>query len=484
MTQSHLPNSQCHALVTPRLKKANADPADPKNYRPISNLTFLSKVLERLVCQQLVAFLDQNKLLPSLQSAYRRGRSTETAVVKIISDILLAADRGEVTLLGLLDLSAAFDTVDHDILSDRLSKSFGIRGMVLAWIKSFLQDRSQTVVFNNQSSNKSAVSCGVPQGSVLGPILFLLYTADVIEIAKLHDVNVHSYADDTQLYVHTQVNQFAEQSAKLTTCITDIETWMTSNRLKLNTDKTQFTVLGTRHQLSKMTATTVLVKTNEIGISDDVTCLGVTIDREMTFAKHVRRLSSRCFYQLRQLRTIRHSLNEEVAKTLVHAFVVSRLDYCNSILSGVTKTNLAKFQSVQNAAARLVTKLWKFDHVTPALRDDLHWLPIQQRIDFKIGVLAYRCIHGTAPDYLAAMFKSVANDQGRRHLRSAAHGDVVVPRTRTKTFGPRSFAVHGPVTWNQLPLVVRNTELSVNCFRRELKTFYFRRAYVRDEARS
>ncbi len=233
-----------------------------------------------------------------------------------------------------------------------------------------------------------------------------------------------------------------------------------------------------------MTITTVSLQGNQIAISDDVTCLGVVIDSEMTFAAHVRRLSSRCFYQLRQLRTIRHSLNEDAVKTLIHAFVVTRLDYCNSILSGITKTQLNKLQSVLNAAARLVTKLRKFDHITPTLRDDLHWLPIKQRIDFKVGVIAYRCMCGIAPEYLTDMFTPVTNDLGRRHLRSAARGDVVVPRTRTKTLGPRSFAVYGPVIWNHLPSSIRHTELSLNCFRRESKTFYFRGAYLRDEARS
>lgn len=480
LTHSCLPLSQRHALVTPRLKKSNADPADMKNYRPVSNLTFISKVIERLVCRQLVAFLEKNRLLPGPQSAYRSGRSTETAVLKIISDAFLAADRGEVTLLGLLDLSAAFDTVDHDILCNRLSASFGIRGSVLAWIKSFLHGRTQTVIFNGETSMKSAVSCGVPQGSVLGPILFLLYTADVIEIANRHGVNVHSYADDTQLYVHTPANRIAEQSSKLTACITDIESWMCSNRLKLNTEKTQFTVFGSRYQLAKITTTSVSLKANQIDISNEVICLGVVLDQELTFAAHVRRLSSRCFYQLRQLRTIRHSLNEQAAKNLVHAFVVARLDYCNSVLSGVTKARIKELQSVLNAAARLVVRLKKFDHITSTLRDVLHWLPIQQRIDFKVAIMAYRCLHGTGPDYLTEMLNPVATDPGRHHLRSAAHGDIIVPRTKTKTFGPRSFAARGPTVWNRLPPNMRDLDLSLGSFRRELKTFYYCRAYTRD----
>ena len=354
LQEGTLPVSQRHALVTPGLKKANADPTDAKNYRPISNLTFISKVVERLVCRQLVSFLEKNGLIPSLQSTYRRGHSTETAVLKILSDILLAADRGEVTLLGLLDLSAAFDTVDHEILLDRLSTAFGIRSAALSWIKSFLQGRTQTVAFAGQQSSRSPVNCGVPQGSVLGPILFLLYTADVIGIARRHGLGVHSYADDTQLYLHTTAAALAEQTANLTTCITEINSWMTSYRLKSNTDKTQFLCAGTRQQLAKITTKSILLDGVSIELSDEVTLLGVVLDRELTFAPHIRRLSGRCFYQLRQLRTIRRTLTLDATKTLIHAFVTSRLDYCNGILPGVAAVHLRRLQSVLNAAAKLV----------------------------------------------------------------------------------------------------------------------------------
>jgi len=152
LREGMLPTSQRSAVVPPRLKKSGSDQADVCNYRPISNLTFMSKVVERLVCRQLVAYLEQNGLLPELQSAYRRGHSTETAVLKMVTDFLLAADRSEVTLLSLLDLSAAFDTVDHDILINRLYHSFGIRENALSWIKTFITGRTQRVRFGDQYS--------------------------------------------------------------------------------------------------------------------------------------------------------------------------------------------------------------------------------------------------------------------------------------------------------------------------------------------
>ena len=170
LQEGWLPVSQRHAFVRPIVKKDGLDPGDTKNYRPVSNLTFLSKLIERMVCQQLTAFLEKLDLLPRSQSGFRGKHSTETALLKVLSDILMAADIGMVSLLGLLDMSAAFDTVDHDILICRLEMSFGIKSTALAWLRSFLMKRTQQVVFNGQTSSKVIVASGVPQGSVLGTI--------------------------------------------------------------------------------------------------------------------------------------------------------------------------------------------------------------------------------------------------------------------------------------------------------------------------
>jgi len=201
------------------------------------------------------------------------------------------------------------------------------------------------------------------------------------------------------------------------------------------------------------------------------------IDQQLTFASHIGRLSARCFYQLRQLRVIRRTLTEEAAKTLVHAFIISRIDYCNSVLSDVSKVHLSKLQSVLHAAARLITRKQKYDHISATVRDYLHWLPIEQRIAYKISLITYKSLHNIAPDYLAELCKLVAADIGRSHLRSAARGDLIVPKTKTKTFGPRSFAASGPANWNKLAPDVRDITLSVDQFRRALKHILYVRAY-------
>jgi len=236
----------------------------------------LSKVVEKLVCHQLVSFFERLKILPTLQSAYRKNHSTETAVLKVITDVLRAADRGEVTLLCMLDLSCTFDTVHHGILLDRLRYAFGIQGMALSWIESFLQDRTQSVHIANQQLSIMKLVCGVPQGSVLGPILFLVYCADVTAIAHQHGVGVHSYTDDSQLYFHADISVVDDKVQQLLVCVEEISHWMNGNRLKINKDKTQFVWLGTPHQLSRIRCQKITLGGADIQISTEAICVLVS----------------------------------------------------------------------------------------------------------------------------------------------------------------------------------------------------------------
>jgi len=191
LAASCFPNGFKHAVVRPLLKRSGLDASDLKNYRPVSNLSFLSKLLERTVQNRLQEFLDSNDLMPVSQSAYRRDHSTETAVLKVQNDLMLAADDGQLSALCLLDLTAAFDTVDHELLLLRLERQFGLRGAVLQWFRSYLTGRTFQVVYDGCLSAIVHVLCSVPQGSVLGPRLFIAYTADLADKAAEHGVNFH-----------------------------------------------------------------------------------------------------------------------------------------------------------------------------------------------------------------------------------------------------------------------------------------------------
>ncbi|KAL9981312.1 hypothetical protein ACROYT_G009999 [Oculina patagonica] len=197
----------------------------------------------------------QNHIYPVLQSSYRAGHSTETALLKVMNDIMLGMNSKCVTLLVLLDLSAAFDSVNHGILINRLQNKVGLQGTVLNWFKSYLSNRSQRITISGTLSKCFNLDCGVPQGSCLGPLLFIIYSSQLFDVIEKHLPCVHCFADDTQLYLcfkpDSQVSQDVAMRA-MESCIADIRSWMISDRLLLNDDKTEMLLIGTQYQLNKL----------------------------------------------------------------------------------------------------------------------------------------------------------------------------------------------------------------------------------------
>ena len=229
-----MPDSFKHAVVRPLLKKQNMPPNELKNYRPVSNLPFLSKILEKVVLSQLKGHLLKYNLLDSHQSAYREFHNTETALLKVQNDLLCAADKSDISILALLDLSAAFDTIDHHILLERLRITMGLSGTVLSWFESYVTGRSQSVIVNCLQSSIFDVQFGVPQGSVLGPVLYTLYTTPLGKMIKEHNINYHMYADDTQLYKSVPFSDLQLLVQSIETCSGNVKKWMANNKLKMN----------------------------------------------------------------------------------------------------------------------------------------------------------------------------------------------------------------------------------------------------------
>ena len=232
------------AIVTPLLKKPGLDETDLKNFRPVSNLNFLSKILEKVVLGQVLKHVKSNGFDEVLQSAYKMHHSTETALLKVISDILDLVDDKNLCLLVLLDLTAAFDTIDHEILLNRLKKSFLVSGTVLTWFESYLTNRFYCVKVRNETSQNLPLKYGVPQGSVLGPVLFTMYTKPLSALIRKHSISYHLDADDTQLYGASDTENIHQLIHTTTHCIQNISSWMNINKLKLNEDKTDIIIFG------------------------------------------------------------------------------------------------------------------------------------------------------------------------------------------------------------------------------------------------
>ena len=275
--------------------------------------------------------------MTAFQLAYRKHHSTESALLNIHNDILLNMAKGSVKALTLLDLSAAFDTIDHTILLGRLNGYYGISELALGWFKSYLSGRTHSVKVGSTLSNPVALQYGVPQGSVLGPILFSLYTNPISSIIQSHSsINYHFYADDTQLYISlSPANFFTLQ--KLKNCLNDIQNFMFTNKLKLNPDKTEFILIGSKNNRKQLLPyLSINILGNQVPPAQSVKNLGVVFDSNFTFSDHVSQVIKSTRAHARDLYKICPLLDLKTSVLLANALVSSRLDYCNSLFLSLT----------------------------------------------------------------------------------------------------------------------------------------------------
>ena len=456
------------AVVTPLIKKSGLPHDDLSNYRPISNLSFISKLLERIVNNRITSHIDSFSVFTPFQSAYRKFHSTETALLRIENDILLAMDKQQVTALVLLDLSAAFDTVDHDILLHRLQCWFGISGSVLKFLSSYLSCRSQSILIDGISSSSLPLKTGVPQGSVLGPLLFILYTSPLANLISSMGLLYHLYADDTQLYVSFAASDKVDNLQKLSVALDKVHEWFTANRLSLNPGKTEYLLMGTWQQRQKVHEHKINFCGNVLKSVDSARNLGVIFDTSMSFKKQISKVCQISFMYIRQLRRIRPFLDRNSAIMLANALVSSRIDYCNSLYYDLPKASIERLQRVQNSLARVVVcSVRRTDHITPTLKT-LHWLPVEKRIEFKIASLTYKILSSNKPSYLDSL---ITQYKPVRSLRSADKQTLVIPTIKSAN-GRRSFSFASPTIWNSLPLDIRSTA-SLLSFRKKLKHHLF-----------
>jgi hypothetical protein len=452
------------------LKKGMTDSSTPASFRPIAKLPLLSKLIERIVSSQVRSYLNSHDLLPQEQSAYRPFHSTESAVLKVTSDILQFLDKGNLCLLTFLDFTAAFDTIDFSILCSRLAASFGIRGLVADWIRSFVCNRPHQVRLGSSTSSPSVSACGIPQGSVLGPLLFLLYASDIPAIIHSHKLRIHMYADDVVIYGSCSPSSAASLSSRISLCLDDVLRWCNSNRLLLNANKSQFLWCSSRPRVNSLSTSPIRIGSTSLTPATQVRFLGVYLDSTLSFHKHISNCVSTCFAILRLIRSIRSSVSFPVLRTLVSSLIIPRIDYCISCLSGVPSSQLSRLQSILNASARVLFGVSKFSSITPLLQD-LEWLPIKYRIQYRLAILVFSCRSSNAPQYLSSEVNDLSARPCCPNLRSSNKGGVVQPRTCRPTLGGRSFPAASSKVWNSLPRALWQLD-NVHTFKRQLKAHF------------
>ena len=408
--------------------------------------------------------LTKNNLHCPTQYGYKKNHSCETLLLKMIDDIMVAVDGKSGVVLLILDLSAAFDTVDHTKLLQILYSQFHISGNALKWLKAFLSGRSQRVKVGNVSSDSLDILFGVPQGSILGPLLFNLYCSSLSQAFSYSGFDCAGYADDN--FGYRAFPAFCSLSTLLNAlprCLSAINSWTASHFLKLNCDKTHVMVFGSKGFKSRANIPGWLNNSGVLcPLTNSTKVLGVHIDDKLSFDDHVSKVATSCYMALRNIFLIRKFLSKDSAATAIHAFVTSKLDMCDSLFFGMTQRNIAKLQHIQNLAACIVSG--NNSGISPeTLLKQLHWLTIEQRIHFKVLVLVFRCLNSSALFPLAVKLVLTCPLDMLLSCNSF---------TPTSTLGRRAFSYNAPRCWNALPRQLRVIPC-LETFKAQLKTHFF-----------
>ena len=445
----------------------SGDPADVTNYRPISVLPILSKIAERHVHNALYRFLSENDLIYTRQSGFRPRHSTETALIKVIDDLLLNLDNDCVSGMVLIDYRKAFDMIDHTLLLKKL-EVYGLSAETLQWFTSYLRNRRQLVKLGDNQSNVATVPHGIPQGSILGPLLFIVFINDLPFHVTSSTIDL--YADDTTLTSCANFSSIDRLEQNLNSSVAEIAEWAASNKLPINESKTKAILITGKRLPSKINYEMALtINGTELELVPSVKLLGLEIDSELSFNSHVEKLCKELSQRIGILKKIRSCLPMTQRLLFYNSMIRSVLHYVSSIWSSCDKENLGRVLKLQKRAARVISDA---DNQASSVKlfNRLQWLPFYEESKIAKCCVAYKRIKGKVPLYTEGSL--ILNSQQHNRATRCSNANFICPRFNRMTEGGRSFAVATCQLWTSLSLELRNS-VSLESFKNNYRNNLF-----------
>lgn len=471
LTTGQFPDLWRRAHIIPLPKVSN--PISANQFRPISILPFLSKVIESEVHRQVTEFLSKSNLFNSFQSGFRAGHSTTTALLKVTEDIRLNMENRLVTVLVLIDFSNAFNSVDHELLLTLLPRLM-LSSSVVTWFSSYLQGRRQAIRDGQVFSDWHNVEAGVPQGGILSPLLFSLF---INLLAPNIKCQYHMYADDLQLYSAVPIHEISNAIAALNLDLLRLQLWSDSYGISVNPNKCQAIVIGSSRQLVKINLLSLPSLTYNscvIRFTATVKDLGVIIDSNLSWSEHVKEISRKFFASFHSIIRLKNFLPVKTKIFLVNALLVPIIDYADVCFVDLNADQLNKLDRLLNTCIRFIFGLRKFDHVSE-FRAKLKWLPIRERRSVRILCLLYSILNNpVTPDYLKESFTYVS-DTHVRELRSSSNLLLAFPAHDT-SFRGNSFTVAAVRLWNALPTEIKKTT-SKDAFKHQIRSYFIKKYF-------
>ena len=414
------------------------DPMLVNNYRPVSLLNILSKVFEKVMYKRLLDFLNKHKIIFKYQFGFRKGYSTYMAMMILMDKLIKSLENGEFVIGIFLDFSKAFDTVDHDILLSKLAH-YGIRGCALEWFKSYLSNRTQFVTYNGISSASKTVKCGVPQGSILGPLLFLIYINDLANIC--HHTLPYLFADDTNLF--KSGTDLSSMQKDINVELVGICEWLKVNKLSLNVGKTKFMLFTKKRKYTHNID--IKIEGQSIAETENTKFLGVIIDRQLNWKAHISHIAGKVSRGIGILIKAKYLLNKDALISLYYSFVYSYITYCCHVWGNAYPTNLRRLIVLQKKAVRIITNVKAKAHTAP-LFAQLNFVKVADINKYLVGKFMYRYHHGKVPDIFNDMF--VYNYDVHLY-RTRTANSMHVPRVRSN-LGKSGIQYNGTIIWNKI----------------------------------